>query len=253
VSILKKEEIVRRTFPAFGFRVLGIVAAVASLVTTQNALALGAAAGPNLSSLWELRFDSANVPPASLTSAMAAEDPNVQYQHDMNAIRWCHFMGVPYVMGVSPIDIVQNLNGKEVLITTPVRNPSRHIYVDGRKHVSPETFDPVSGGNSVGHWEGETLVVDTVGFSSEGVTRIPGGGRRTPDSHLVERFRLVDGGNRLSVTFAWEDPKVFQKPHTYEFRYYRAPKGTEQREFDCNASDEARAKYLLGAPGGTSK
>ena len=65
----------RRTYPAFGIRVAGIVAAVASLVITQNALAQGARAGPNLSGLWELRFDSGNVPPASLTSAMAAEDP----------------------------------------------------------------------------------------------------------------------------------------------------------------------------------
>jgi len=53
----------------------------------------------------------------------------------------------------------------------------------------------------------------------------------------------------LSVTFTWEDAKVFTKPHTYEFRYYRAPKATEAREFDCNASDEERAKYLTGTPG----
>jgi len=93
------------------------------------------------------------------------------------------------------------------------------------------------------------LAVDTVGFSSEGITGIPGGGRRTPDSHLIERYRLLAGGKRLSVTFTWEDAKVFTKPHTYEFRYYRAPKATEAREFDCNASDEERAKYLTGTPG----
>jgi hypothetical protein len=184
---------------------------------------------------------------------MAAEDPGVQFKHDQEAIRWCHFPGVPYVMGVSSIDIIQDLSGKEVLITTPVRNPSRHIYTDGRTHVNADVFDPVSGGNSIGHWDGETLVADTVGFSSEGITRIPGGGRRTPDSHLIERFRLVDNGNRLSVVSTWDDSKVFQKPHTYEMRYYRAPKGTEPREYDCNAADEARAKYLIGAPGGASK
>ena len=221
----------------------------------QYATAQGAAhaGGASLSGFWELRFDSANVPPAALTPAMATEDPGVQFKHDQEAIRWCHFMGVPYIMGVSPIDIVQNINGKEILITTPVRNPSRHIYADGRTHVNADVFDPVSDGNSIGHWEGDTLLVDTIGFSSEGVTRIPGGGRRTPDSHLVERFRLVDGGNRLSVVSTWEDPKIFQKPHTYEMRYYRAPKGTEPREFDCNSADEARAKYLLGPPGGASK
>ena len=74
--------------------------------------------------------------------------------------------------------------------------------------MNPETFDPVSNGHSVGHWAGDALVVDTVGFSNEGITGIPGGGRRTPDSHLIERYRLLAGGKRLSVTFTWEDPKT---------------------------------------------
>ena len=204
---------------------------------------------PNLSGFWELRFDSRNVPPAPLTAAMAAEDRSVQFKLDTKAIRWCHFFGVPYMMEGSTIDILQNLNGREIAITSSLRNPTRHIYTDGRGHVNPDTFDPVSNGHSVGHWEGDTLVVDTVGFSSEGITGIPGGGRRTPDSHLIERYRLLAGGKRLSVVFTWEDPKVFTKPHTYEFRYYKAPKGTEAREFDCNASDEERAKFLTGMPG----
>jgi len=204
---------------------------------------------PNLSGFWELRFDSRNVPPAPLTAAMAAEDRGVQFKLDTTATRWCHFFGVPYVMEGSTIDILQNVNGREIAITSALRNPARHIYTDGRGHVNPDTFDPVSNGHSVGHWEGDILAVDTVGFSSEGITGIPGGGRRTPDSHLIERYRLLAGGKRLSVTFTWEDAKVFTKPHTYEFRYYRAPKATEAREFDCNASDEERAKYLTGTPG----
>ena len=204
---------------------------------------------PNLSGFWELRFDSRNVPPAPLTAAMAAEDRGVQFKLDTTATRWCHFFGVPYVMEGSTIDILQNVNGREIAITSALRNPARHIYTDGRGHVNPDTFDPVSNGHSVGHWEGDTLAVDTVGFSSEGITGIPGGGRRTPDSHLIERYRLLAGGKRLSVMFTWEDSKVFTKPHTYEFRYYRAPKGTEAREFDCNASDEERAKFLTGMPG----
>ena len=45
----------------------------------------------------------------------------------------------------------------------------------------------------------------------------------------MERYRLVDGGQRLSVTFTWQDAKVFAKPHTYEFRYYRLPRISEPR------------------------
>jgi hypothetical protein len=206
----------------------------------------------NLSGMWELRFDSMNVPPAVLVPAVAAESPNLQFDHDRNEIRWCHFFGVPYVMQQSPLDIVQNANGKEVTIMSPVRSPARHIYTDGRGHVNPDTYDPVSNGHSIGHWEGATLIVDTIGFSDEGVTRIPGGGRRTPDSHLIERFRMLDS-NHLSVVSTWEDAKIFVKLHSYEVRYFRAPKFTELREFDCNASDEARGKFLLEPPGSQLK
>jgi hypothetical protein len=173
----------------------------------------------------------------------------LQRAHDTHAIRWCYNFGVPFLMGVTPLDVIQNTSGKEIAITFPYRGPSRHLYTDGRKHVNPDVFDPSSSGDSVGRWEGNTLIVDTIGFSDEGVIGIPGGGYRTPTSHLVERYRLLKNGQQLSVTFTWEDPKVFSKPHTYEFRYYRAPKGTEAREFDCNASDEERAKFLTGTPG----
>ena len=206
----------------------------------------------NPSGFWELRFDSINAPPAALTAPIASEDPAVQFKHDMYEARWCHFFGLPYVMLQSPIDILQNINGKEVIISTPLRNPSRHIYTDARTHVNPDIFDPVASGHSIGHWEGDTLVVDTVGFSDEGVTRIPGGGRRTQASHLVERFRLIDA-DRLSIVSTWDDAKIFAKPHTYEVRYFRSPKFTELREFDCNASDEARGKYLLEPPGSQRK
>src|SRR5262249_42265527 len=121
--------------------------------------------------------------------------------------------------------------------------------MDGRKHVGEDVFDPASMGDSIGRWESETLVVDTAGFNDEGVTRIPGGGRRTPKSHLIERFRLLNNGRQLSVVSTWEDSEVFSRPHTYEFRYYRAPKVTEAREYDCDASNEPRAKFLLGEPG----
>jgi hypothetical protein len=203
---------------------------------------------PSLSGFWELRFDSRNVPEASVTPE-TMKLVREQRAHDAHAIRYCYNLGVPFLMGQSPIDIIQNTNGKEIAITFPFRGPSRHIYTDGRKHVNPDVFDPSSSGDSIGHWEGDTLIVDTIGFSDEGVIGIPGGGRRTATSHLVERYRLVKNGQQLSVTSTWEDPKTYTKPHTYEFRYYRAPKGTEAREYDCDASDQERAKFLTGTPG----
>ncbi|HLK50726.1 MAG TPA: hypothetical protein VKT49_21445 [Bryobacteraceae bacterium] len=229
--------------------ICGSAALGSLMLCCLTAAAQNSKASPSLSGYWELHFDSRNVPPASLKPEVAAEDPAIQHKKDMTELRWCHFMGVPYSMESTPIDILQNQNGKEIIITSSLRSPARHIYTDGRSHVNPDVFDPVSNGHSIGHWEGDTLIVDTVGFSEEGLTRIPGGGRRTTTSHLVERYRLLDGGKLLSVTFTWEDPKIFARPHTYEFRYYRSPKGMEAREFDCDANNEERAQFLLEAPG----
>jgi len=53
---------------------------------------------------------------------------------------------------------------------------------------------------------------------------VPGGGRAKDSTHLVERFRLVDR-DTLSVSFTWEDPTVFLKPHTYSYTYKRVPEG----------------------------
>ncbi len=203
----------------------------------------------NLSGRWELHFDSKNVPLASLTTPVTEEEKAEQIRKNTYEIRWCHFFGVPYVMETSPIEILENQFGREIVITFTTRNPSRHIYLDRIKHENPDTFDPTSNGHSIGKWEGETLVVDTIGFSAEGLTSIPGGGRRTPNSHLTERFHLINGGSMLSVISTWQDEQVFAKPQTYEFRYYRAPKNLVMPEYDCDTSNESRGKFLLEPPG----
>ena len=111
-----------------------------------------------------------------------------------------------------------------------------------------DIFDPTTNGDSIARWEGDTLIVDTIGFDgAKGVTMIPGGGYRSSDSHLIERFRLMNDGAVLSVTFIWEDAKVFRTPHTYEFRYVRAPRPYEaQPPLPCNPFDEQRTAFLSG-------
>jgi len=53
---------------------------------------------------------------------------------------------------------------------------------------------------------------------------VPGGGRAKDTSHLLERFRLTDP-DTLSVTFTWEDPTVYLKPHSYGYTYKRIAEG----------------------------
>lgn len=205
------------------------------------------ASRPDLSGFWQLRFDSENVPPASLTPDALEKESRKQYEHDLYAIRWCNHVGMPALMQTpAPIDIRQG--SVEIAIASEAVAAVRHIYIDGRRHPDMATYDNQSSGHSVGRWEDGALVVDTVGFSDRGVTSIPGGGFRTENSHLTERYTLLNNGTELAITFTWEDSKVFAKPHTYEFHYYRAPAGTYAREYFCDASNAARAKFLSAPP-----
>jgi len=138
--------------------------------------------------------------------------------------------GMPFMMGHSAaLDIVQS--DAEILII-PEMPGTRHVYMDRRGHPPSDAFEPSSVGHSVGRWEGDTLVIDTVGLTAGG--GIPGGGRRSPETHLIERYRLIDGGKRMSVTFTWQDPKIYQKPHTYEYIYYKDPADTYALEEWCD-------------------
>jgi hypothetical protein len=142
----------------------------------------------------------------------------------------CPIGNLPMMMASSPpLNMV--ISRDEVLIGAE-SSRGRFIYTDGRPH--PDTKDPSyvpSGfGHSIGHWEGDTLVVDTIGFpprvcdSRRPVMLVPGGGRAKDTTHLVERYRLA-GPDELSVTFTWEDPTVFLAPHTYSYTYKRLPEG----------------------------
>lgn len=212
-------------------------------------LSAGAASAqqhPDLSGYWELRYDSFNVPQASVAPGTLA-GAAAQIRHDIEAVRWCEPIGMPAIMGDrAPIDLRQSAS--VIGIVAKPQSSARYIYLDGRKHPEKDELDPTTNGHSIGRWEGEALIVDTIGFNDRGVTRLPGGGVRTSNSHLTERYRLTNNGQRLDVTFTWEDANVFTKSHTYEFRYYRIPEISDPRIFPCNAKDAERAKFLMEPP-----
>jgi hypothetical protein len=204
-----------------------------------------AAGHPDISGYWELRYDGRSVPTAALTPDAISKNPT-QRQHDLLALRFCALVGMPVVMDDgATLDIRQGPKDIAFLAKSP--SSVRYIYVDGRSHPAKDEIDPVTNGNSVGHWEGDVLVVDTIGFSDRGITAIPGGGFRTPDSHLVEQFHLLNGGNLLSVTSTWDDAKVFETPHSYEFRYSKVLQIGYPLQYACTANDQDRAKFIMSA------
>jgi hypothetical protein len=208
-----------------------------------------AASVRDISGFWELSFDSRKVPKASLLPTLTAAKLQARAKHDEYAIRWCNLLGMPFIMDSGrPLDIRQ---GPTAIIITPENSSApRYLYLNRSAHVPDEIFDPSTNGDSIAHWEGDTLVVDTNGFHGDhGVTAIPGGGYRTEKSHLVERYRLAANGQVLSVTFTWTDATVFRAPHTYEFRYYRLPASYEARPWlPCDPYDQERTKFVEGTP-----
>jgi len=155
----------------------------------------------------------------------------------------CRVLAFPFFMTSSPpFDIL--VRDDELLIISEREGGSRHIYMDGRTH--PADLELTSNGHSLGHWEGNVLVIDTVGFL--GFAGVPGGGRRGPKTHLVERYQLADNGNRVDVTFNWDDPTIYARPHTYTLNYYRMPKETYAFEDPCDSGDPKEYQSVQGIP-----
>jgi hypothetical protein len=103
----------------------------------------------------------------------------------------------------------------------------RIIPTDGGPH--PSDPDPTWMGDSIAHWEGDTLVVDSVGFNDK--TEI-GGYKHTEALHIIERFRRSDY-NTLQYEATLEDPNVFVKPWTVTRNFSLRPDLAKVDEFVC--------------------
>ncbi len=100
----------------------------------------------------------------------------------------------------------------------PEDNEVRRIYTDGRPH--PDDPDPTFMGHSIGHWEGKTLVVDTVGMLAQAQLLV--GLHVTEKTHVVERIFRKDA-DTMQIDTTVTDPDMFTRPDHYT-RTYKASK-----------------------------
>ena len=139
--------------------------------------------------------------------------------------------GVPY-----PFQIVQTPS--LVIVFHEYPNTFRIIPTDGRKH--PPDPDPKWMGDPVGRWEGDTFVVDSVGFNDK--TEV-NGYRHTEDLHLVERFRRPNYGT-LEYEVTIDDPNVFAAPWVIPTRQFGLrPELTKIDEFVCENNRDYRPLF----------
>jgi hypothetical protein len=243
------------------------VAMSAYRIVVSIGLCAGAAFGqnapkkavPDLSGFWErkdevgggnfggtlARIPRAEVKPEIIAEAKRAAAAQARGEVVSYGSKWCLTNTYPFFMQHSAAwDIAQTQD--EIALVPEVHTFVRHIYLDGRKHPDPEHLTRSANGHAIGHWEGDILVVDTIGFGGGGGT--PGGGRVGPGTHLTERFKLIDGGKTLSVTSTWEDPAIYLKPHTYEMTYHRSAPGTYAFEEYCHADDPVQGGSIVQPP-----
>ena len=225
-----------------------VVLHAAVLVGLASAVVTAQSGSPaDLSGFWELSFDSRRIPAANLVPAVTPAMIAERARKDAYAVRWCNILGMPFLMDSGrPLDIRQG--GFAVTIVPENALPPRYLYLDRATHISDEIFDPTTYGDSIARWQGDALIVETIGFHPDrGVTAVPGGGYRTATSRLLERYRLLENGAVLSVTVTWTDPNMFRTPHTYEFRYHRLAADYEPRTWlPCDPYNEDRVRFLEG-------
>ncbi len=109
----------------------------------------------------------------------------------------------------------------------------RLVYMDGRPH--PKDPNPSWMGHSVGKWEGDTLVIDTVGFNGRAWATFSGL-PTTERLHVIERFRRIDLGH-LEKEITIDDPGAYVKPWTIKKAAVLAPAGYEMQEYVCNENN----------------
>jgi hypothetical protein len=133
----------------------------------------------------------------------------------------CWPLGTPgfLLYPVQPVFFIQT--PKEVVMVTQFDHMVRHVYLNAPHSAKPK---PSWFGESVGHYEGDTFVVDTIGLND----KVYVDNYRTPHTdklHVVERYHLIEGGKTLQVDVHVEDPGAFTQAWNAVQRYRRVEPG----------------------------
>jgi hypothetical protein len=131
----------------------------------------------------------------------------------------CWPAGMPIIMTrVWPILMMQNQT--MIVMVSGFMNSVRLIYLDGREHTDPDIIIPSFNGESIGRWEGDTLVIDTVGFVDHHHW-IDSGVPASDELHLVERIKLLNNNTLMEIETTATDPKMWEGEWKWTKRFRR--------------------------------
>ena len=204
---------------------------------------------PDWSGVWDYTYGAGGLvrpAPPHLTPEYAAKlaayhERQKQGLDEQGQTANCVPPGMPQMM-TQPYPVEFLFTPGKVTIAIEAYSQMRRIYTDGRKH--PEDPDPTFGGHSIGHWEGDTLVVDSVAFIPDSLIA-PGVGH-TDQMHIIERIRRVPP-DLIEVQQTIEDPQVLTEPYVAVHRY-KQHKDWDLKEYNCaqNNRDSADSEGRAG-------
>jgi len=143
----------------------------------------------------------------------------------------CFPHGMPRLMeSPYPIEIVQTPG--RVTFLHEVAHEVRRIYLD-QQH--PANLKDTFLGHSVGHWEGDTLVVDTIGINDKSFIDDEGEAHSNKE-HLTERYRKINGGRQIELTMTVDDPVTLEHPYSYK-RVYEWRPDVRPSEYICEENN----------------
>lgn len=162
---------------------------------------------------------------------LAAELPKIMAA---DATRRAEGWGYPLMMeGVAPLQFL--VTPRETLILNFYRD-IRHVYTDGRELPAEEDRWPTPWGESIGRWEGDTLVIETVAVRHGSVLPLPLP-PLTPEARFTERLRMT-APDRMELTMSIVDPQVLTAPWELRFEYRRA-EGADRLIHDVMQNDRS--------------
>src|SRR5579862_7167450 len=201
---------------------------------------------PDLSGFWQgplLRnmFESVGGPPFTAAGEAAYKYNMTQ---SINPEGLCLFAGVPRasISGV-PFEILQNSNRLAFLYE--LMTAWRSIPLDGRPQPPMKDIEESFFGHGVGRWDGNTLVIDSIGFKDK-LSWVDDDAHPHSDAmHVVERWSRPDA-EHLAHEVTVEDPKFYTKPWTFSRVFIAMAPGDELIEFACDENNVDRDGGHLG-------
>jgi hypothetical protein len=176
-----------------------------------------------------------------LTEKARIAHSNYDEESALNPVASCIGLGDPYITVLAtifPLEISFDEEQNTASIRSGALDYRQTVYLDGRGH--PLDGERTIEGHAIGWWDDDTLVVDTSLFADH-LDAYQMGAPSGVEKHVIQRYRLIDGGTRMEIEFTLEDPEFIATPLTDTRELIYSPQ-EEILPFDCDL--ESATQFL---------